>query len=451
MPEFRIQGLLRSGKIVQGTIYADTSQEAKKRAQQLAGEQHFQIKRISRRSAFIYKVRQADGKVVSGTQRAFTKEEVQDALQKMGLRVVYVRKKLFDFRLKPPTSDIITFVRISSDLIQQKLPYNEILQLLITDTQNKALQQTIWEINTELKQGHDSAEVFRRQSAMLGKFTAYMLGLASKSGNMAEIYESCAKFLERQADFRRNLKSALLMPSVTMFFLFLAVLFYVGYIFPAMAELFVRLKIELPPMTKATLALSYFLLDNWLLLVAVFTIPILVGMRLLATEKGKYLAHKYLIKIPLVGRLFHKTSVEIFCRVFHSLYSGSGENIEAIRMAAEACGNKYMEAQIKSVAIPMMLKKGSDITRAFEACGVFPKTALSRFHSGAESGTLKQTALQLANYYEKDTTYRLKNAVEFIHLGISIVIMVVITALTIVSAETATISPKNPTTVGGMR
>ncbi|MEK6570689.1 MAG: type II secretion system F family protein, partial [Bacteroidota bacterium] len=286
-----------------------------------------------------------------------------------------------------------------------------------------------------------------RQQWAFGKFAAHMLGLASKSGNMAEIYESCAKFLERQAEFRKNLKSALLMPTVTLFFLFAAVLFYVGYIFPAMAELFVRLKIPLPPMTKATLALSNFLMSNSLLLSVAFVAPILVGIRLISTEKGRYIAHKYLIKIPLLGRLFHKISVEIFCRVFYALYSGSGENIDAIRMAAEACGNKYMEAQIKNIAIPMMLKKGTDITRAFEATGVFPKTALSRFHSGAETGTLKATTLQLANYYEKDTTYRLRNAVDFIQLSVSMVIMIVITALTIVSSETATISPRNPTTV----
>lgn len=458
MPEFRIEALSRSGKVVRGTINADSVKEAKRRSRELAREQHFQSARIRRRVAFIYKVKpdplktgQADGKALTGEQRAYSKDEVKDALRKMGYHVVYVRKKLLDFKLRPPRTEIIAFVRISADLIKEKLPYNEVLQLLVNDTQNKALADCIREINTELKQGKDSEEVFRRQQWAFGKFAAHMLGLASKSGNMAEIYESCAKFLERQAEFRKSLKSALLMPTVTLFFLFAAVVFYVGYIFPAMAELFVRLRIQLPPMTKATLAFSHFLTNNSLLLAGVSITPFLILIRLLSTERGRYFAHKYLIKIPLLGRLFHKTSVEIFCRVFYALYSGSGENIDAIRMAAEACGNKYMEAQIKNIAIPMMLKKGADITRAFEATGVFPKTALSRFHSGAETGTLKATTLQLANYYEKDTTYRMRNAVELIQLSISMIIMIVITALTIVSSETATIQPRNPTTVTGNR
>jgi type IV pilus assembly protein PilC len=103
-----------------------------------------------------------------------------------------------------------------------------------------------------------------------------------------------------------------------------------------------------------------------------------------------------------------------------------------------------MEHQIKTVSLPMMMQHGAGITEAFEASGVFTKTALSRFHSGAETGTVKHTALQLAEYYEKETSYKMRNAIDYIQLMISMVIMIVLTALTIVSSETATIRPKNP-------
>ena len=100
-----------------------------------------------------------------------------------------------------------------------------------------------------------------------------MLGLASKSGNMAEIYRATAKFLERQQEFRKSLRSALITPMVTLFVLFLAVLFYVGYIFPETAKLFVRFGIELPPMTAFTLAVSDFLIANPIPIAAVTLLP----------------------------------------------------------------------------------------------------------------------------------------------------------------------------------
>ena len=122
------------------------------------------------------------------------------------------------------------------------------------------------------------------------------------------------------------------------------------------------------------------------------------------------------------------------------------ESIEPIRIASEEAGNRYFEDKIKNVAIPLMVKKGVGITEAFEITGVFTDTALSRLHSGEETGTIKNTALQIANYYEAETVYRLKNVIELIQVFIAMVIMVVMILLTLVSAETATIRPKTPGT-----
>lgn len=444
MPEFRIEGMTADGKPLQGLLEAETLKAAKSKAAQMAVQRRFKLLNVVPRATWVYKVQRGTEKPITGEQKAFTKGEVEEALQKMGYRVIRVQKRLFDFKPKPPSSEIVTFVRVSADLIRQKLPFNEIMQLLVNDIQNKTLRDTLKDINAELKQGKDSERAFVKHEGVLGRFTAHMLGLASKSGNMADIYESTAKFLERQAEFKKNLKSALIMPIVTLIVLFGAVVYYVGYIFPATAGLFRKFGIELPPMTAATMALSDFIVENIGIILLVTLIPTIIAVKWFSTEKGRFVLDRYIWKVPIIGSLMHKSSIEIFCRVFYALYSGAGENIEVIRMAAEACGNKYMEHQIKTIALPMMTQKGAGITEAFEASGVFTKTALSRFHSGAETGTVKHTALQLAEYYEKETSYKMRNAIDYIQVLISMIIMIVLTALTIVSSETATVRPKNP-------
>ncbi|MCX6133919.1 MAG: type II secretion system F family protein [Ignavibacteriales bacterium] len=445
MAEYKIEGLTVAGKPVSGLINADSLKDAKQKASQMSTEKKFKLTGVLERVVWMYKVQKGTEKPLDGEQKAYSKDEVKQALEKMGYRVIYVRKKLFGGKARAaPAVEIITFVRMSADLMKQKLPFNEILILLMNDIDNPALKDAVKEINSELKQGKDSEKVFMKQAPVFGKFTANMLGLASKSGNMTEIYESTAKFLERNAQFKRNLKSALIMPLVTLFILFLACLFYVGYIFPATAEMFEKFKIELPPMTKATLGFSRWLTANAIPVALVIIVPVVLFGRFITTERGRFLLDKTIIKVPIVGPLLHKTAIEIYCRVFYALYSGSGENIDVIRMAAEACGNKYMEHQIKTIAIPMMLEKGKGLTEAFQATGVFTQTAISRFNSGAETGTVKNTAIQLAEYYEKETTYKLANAIEAIQLAVSMIIMLVLTALTLVSSETATIRPKAP-------
>ncbi len=445
MAEYKIEGITVSGKPVAGVISADNKRLARHKAEEMGREKKFKVSNVSERGTFIYRVQKGSEKPLDGEQKAFTPQEVRSALEKMGYRVLYVRKRLFGNKQKAaPPVDVIAFVRVSTDLMRQKLPFNEVLQLLINDIPNPALRDAIKEINMELKQGKDSEKVFLKHSTVLGKFTANMLGLASKSGNMAEIYESTAKFLERNAEFKRSLRSALITPLITLFVLFLAVLFYVAYIFPATAEMFVKFHIKLPPMTAATLKFSKWLTDNVIFLLVIFAIPVIAFARFASTERGKFLLDKYMMRIPVIGSLLHKTSIEIFCRVFYALYSGSGENIDVIKMAAEACGNRYMEHQIKTIAVPMMLERGRGLTESFEATGVFTKTAISRFNSGAETGTVKNTALQLAEYYEKETSYRLKNAIEVISLSVNMIIMLVLTGLTLVSSETATVRIESP-------
>ncbi|MCX6150386.1 MAG: type II secretion system F family protein [Ignavibacteriales bacterium] len=444
MIELRFSAEKQNGQLLSGSLTSESAREGKKKIHKLAEKNQLKIKLIERKSVYLYKIRKGNEKPVVGEQKAFSKAEVITALNKLGYNVLSVNKKLLDFNFKPPQQEIVSYVKISAELLEQKLPYNEVMTLLINDIPNKTLRESLKEISNELKKGSDSETIFLRYQGVFGKFTAYMLGLASKSGNMTEIYHATAKFLERRLEFKKSLRSALITPMVTMFVLFLAILFYVGYIFPETAKLFTKFDIALPPMTAFTLKLSDFLINNVWLVIAATVLPPIILWQLASTKKGRLIAHRYLLKMPIIGNLIHKTLIEVFCRVFYTMYSGSAESIEPIRIAAEATDNAYFEDRIKNIAIPMMVKKGIGITDAFEQSGVFTATALSRFHSGEETGTIKNTALQLANYYESETTYRLKNVIELIQVVIAMVIMVVMILLTLISAETATINPKNP-------
>jgi type IV pilus assembly protein PilC len=444
MVELRFSAVNLNGQTISGSLNAPSLKAGKQKIHTIAEKKKLKLHKIEKKCTFIYKIRKGDEKPVKGEQKAFNKEEVEKALTKLGYNVVSVNKYLFEYTPKPPHQDILSFVKISSELLEQKLPYSEIMTLLVNDLENKTLRETLKQINNDLKRGADSQKTFLQYENIFGKFTAYMLGLASKSGNMAEIYRATAKFLERRNQFRKDLRSALITPFITLFVLLLAVLFYVGYIFPATAKLFSKFDIELPPMTAFTLDFSDFLIGNPVLITLFVLIPPIVFWRFAATKKGRLFVDKHILKMPVIGSLIHKTLIEVFCRVFYTLYSGAAESIEPIKIAAEATGNKFFEQQIKNIAIPLMLKRGVGLTESFEASGVFTETAISRFHSAEETGTIKNTAKQLANYYESETVFRMKNIIELVQVFIAMVIMVVMIALTLVSAETATISPKNP-------
>lgn len=446
--EFRFSGVGAAGQPVQGTVFAPNLRAAQRKVGTLSEKHRFSNQKLQERRTFVYRVRHPNGTIVKGEQKAFSKDEIATALRKMGLEVIKVEKKSFDFQTKPPNTDLIMFVRLSANLIKEKLPFDEVLNLLVNDISSNSLKQVIRDLNADLKSGTEAQQAFMKHQHMLGKFTAYMLGIASRSGNMAEIYEATARFLERKDEFRKSIKSAMVTPAITIAVLIAAFVWYVWYIFPETAGLFEGFDIELPPMTKATLAFSHWLDVNywWVLLLIVASIG--GFMAFARSDKGQFWLHKTMIRLPVIGGLLHKLNIEIFCRVFSVLYSGSGDNISIIRIAAEACGNRYMEHQIKTITVPMMVAQGADLVRSMEASGVFTSMALARFRSGAETGNVRQSAQQMADYYEKETTMKLKMTVETIQTSVAIVITLAICFLTLISSEIALIQPSSTDIMG---
>lgn len=444
MPRFRFTGRTPNNKLVQAEFETASKKQAREKVDQLAHLKNIQISALEKKTLYSYKVQRNNGsgsKVIQGEQEAYNREELTNALNKLGYQVISISKKWFHFKGLVSSGEVVTFIRLSADLLRQELPYNEILTLLYEDTANKRLKEVIREIQKDLQDGKEGYEVYGKHEDVFGKFAAHMLGIASTSGNMAEVFESTAKFMERDASFKKNLRRSLLMPSIALVAILGVTLFYVGYIFPLMAEMFLEYNIALPPMTAATLDFSHWMQDNWLIVTLLFTAPIAAFVYYVHTPKGKYQLDKYIIKLPVIGDLLHKMSIEIFARVFYTLYSDSGQNVEVIKTAAEACRNVYMERQIKDIAIKKMLRDGTGLVDALTAAGVFTRTALSRFRLGAESGSVRDNAKQLADYYQVQTEYKLQTTVELINVGVNIIIAIVLAALTIVSSEAAIIQP----------
>jgi len=437
MESFRYIAINPQGRRVKGVIEADNKKEAKKSLSVLAKKKGLKIENLQKKVTFIYNVKKGGKAALKGEQKAFSKEDLRQTFERFGYTDIRIQPKLFDFKGKVPSQEVTNWLRLCADLLKENLPYNEILNLLIEDTSNKQMRETIREINKDLKEGKEGDEVFSKHRGVFGKFPAYMLAVASTSGNMQVVYESTAKFMERDQEFKRNLRKTLVMPFITLGAIILVIAYYVMSIFPATAKMFLKFGKTLPPMTAKTMAVSDFLIAYWWLILLAIGIPVGLLIAWFRTPKGKYYKDKYIIKIPAIGGLLHKTSIEIFARVFYSLYSGSGENVRVIQIAAEACRNSYMESQIKNISIPLMLKEGKGIVEALEASGVFTSTAISRFRSGAESGALKSNALQLANYYEADTSYRMEKVINIINLFVTTIIMAAMLFITVVSSETS--------------
>lgn len=440
--EYRFKGYGPQGKLVQGTFMAESPKAAKEYLNKLSQKFHLRISSLEKKRDWLYKVYAAGKKKpFNGRQSAYSKAEVASALTKMGYTRFTINPVLFDIPMKPALADVMMFIKLSTTMLKDKMSFGRVLEMLAEEQNNRTLKDALLQIESQLKGGAEGREVFMRFGHVFGKFPAFMLGLATRSGNMAEVFEATSKFIERDMEIKKNIKKALISPMFAVIATLGAVMYYVIKIFPATAEMFLKYNMPLPPLTKSTLSLSDWLGSYWWIIALVIITPIVIIWRWWETPRGRIWRDSHLVKLPLVGHLIHKSSIEIYFRVFGTIYAGAGDNIETIRTAAEACRNAWMEDRIKRITIPLMLKEGEAFVPAMDAAGVFTRTALTRLRTGQETGNILQSAQQIATYYEAETTYKMNGLIEYIQTIVGLFVAIAITFLTVVSAEIATMSP----------
>ncbi len=435
--EYRILIKDRSGRPVQRHIIAGSMREARKRAKAYQVYHDGKIQSIRQKRRYVYRVKRG-GKVIEGSQSAYSRTEVVSALQRLGFEVKSVHRN-YAFLQGAPATEIVSFVSQSAKLLEQKLPFHEVLYLMANNTREKNLRAALREIINDLRNGTDSREAFLRQSPVIGYHTALMLGIATKSGDMRSIFESVARLVERQADFKKGLMSSLMLPGITALTLVIAIGFYVLYLLPKMMDLLGPMIEEVPPLTAWTLEMSAVLSDNLYLISGLLLGACVAFYFWVSSPEGRAQYHRFIIHVPYFGRILRNTSVEIFCRVLGIMYTSSGENIDVIQIAADASGNRYFSKQVRTIAVPMMLKYGSELGRALEATKFFPEMVVSRFKTGAETGSVKATAVQLADYYQMENGYAMKNLTNVIEMIVTILITLSLVFLTYLSSETASI------------
>ncbi|MFA6440503.1 MAG: type II secretion system F family protein, partial [Bacteriovoracaceae bacterium] len=158
---------------------------------------------LRKKKVYRYSVRKG-AKTIEGYQNAYTIDEVKRNLVRLGFEIKYVRRH-YEFQLQASTSEIVSFVVTSARLLEQKLPYSEVLQIMANNAKDKNLKGALRNIILDLKNGVDSREAFAKQGKVFGHHVALMLGIASKSGEMTSIFKSVAVLVERQAEFKKGL------------------------------------------------------------------------------------------------------------------------------------------------------------------------------------------------------------------------------------------------------
>jgi general secretion pathway protein F len=148
------------------------------------------------------------------------------------------------------------------------------------------------------------------------------------------------------------------------------------------------------------IATSDFLRNNWLLLIIAIAAFGYGVWWLLQKDGPRRSYHRFLLRMPITGRLTRGINTARFTRTF-SILTGSGVPVlEAMKISAEVIENLPMRDAVNDAAI--RVREGGAISKSLEASKLFPPMMIHLVASGEAGGRLEEMLTRAATGQERE-------------------------------------------------
>ncbi len=303
--------------------------------------------------------------------------------------------------------DISEFVRNLSVYMESGIAVQGALEDLKNASNSKALRYAAKQMLEMLDEGYSFSDALQK-TGIFPKIVISMAKIGETSGGLEDTLKDAADYLDRIIAIRSATKRALIYPTFSLFAIFGAFIFWIVYVLPQITELFKSQGIALPLATRMLIATSDFTQQYWqFMLIGIVGIVISIPF-LLRIKKVKYLFHRVLWKMPIVGMIIRYSQTAFYFQ-YLALLTSSGVTItESLDTMEFAVTNSYFLSLIKGMLD--RLKNGDSLSESAKDSKAFEPIVIRMIAVGEETGNMDSQMKRLSDmYYTK-----VQNMVEII-------------------------------------
>lgn len=380
---------------------------------------------------FTYKALTKDGKTISGSYDAPTKEALIAALAKQGARPILVHASdtkdgkggLGIFKPKVKLRDLVIFTRQLSTLISAGVPLPRSLATLQDQAENKYFKTVIGSVAKDIESGISLGEAFGKHPDVFSEVYINMVKAGEAGGILDEILKRLASQTEKDATIRKKIKGAMTYPTVILSITILAFFGLMIFVIPTIGKILTDLggpNAKLPIYTQVLLGISKFSLSNSIMahIPGLGAIPVLdklpnvvfifiaagIGlfylMKYIKTPAGKMKFHQVLLKTPIIRVIIIKVAVSRFARTFSALTAAGVTVLDALSVTGNAIGNKVIEAELQEAA--KEVKNGKPLSEPIGRSKIFPPIVAQMLAVGEETGQIDTILVKIADFYDEE-------------------------------------------------
>ena len=198
-----------------------------------------------------------------------------------------------------PIKERLFFVQHLRLMLKSGISLSIALYTLADQTKNKYFKKILNNVGKKVEEGTSFAEALKPHQKIFGEMFISMVEAGELSGKLESVLNELFIQMKKEHKLISKIKGALTYPAVILMAMFGIGTFMIIVVVPKITAMFDDLDAELPLPTKILIKISDIIRSNGIISAVSFVLIVVLITKILKTEKGKYIFHGLLLKIPI--------------------------------------------------------------------------------------------------------------------------------------------------------
>ena len=364
------------------------------------------------------------GKTVRGEMMASGEAQVNATLRRQGIKIVEVKKQRVGRGGSVSEKDIALFTRQLATMMKAGVPLMQSFDIVGKGHSNPAVARLLMTIKADVETGMSLKQSFEKHPLQFDALYCNLIGAGEAAGILESLLERLATYKEKILAIKSKIKSAMFYPLAIIVVAVVITAIIMIFVIPAFKEVFKSFGADLPTPTLVVMAISDFVVANWLFLFGGAGIAIYAFFWTWKRSlKMQIFMDRLVLRIPVFGDLIRKSAIARWTRTLSTMFAAGVPLVEALSSVAGAAGN--YEYYVATKIIQSEVSTGSSLTSAMQGTDAFPNMVIQMVTIGEESGSLDAMLSKVADFFEAEVD----DAVEALSSLMEPMIMVVLGTL----------------------
>ncbi len=336
---------------------------------------------------------------------ADSKEAVSNQLKSRGMIVLDIADKHasreieLSFLKSVKASELAVFSRQLATMISSGLSILRALYVLEEQTENKFLKETVIQVRKDVEAGLSLSGAMESHPKVFNPLFVAMTRAGEAGGLLEESLMRVADQLEKDASLRRQIRSAMIYPTLVITFAVAVMMALVAFLVPVFVGVFKQFGGELPAITKVSVGMSHAVVGYWWAMFGGAGLAAFAFLKWKKSSWGRPQWDRFRLRVPMkIGAIVQQVAVARWSRTLASLMSAGVPLLLALEIVGKTGGNIVVEEAMDGVIASV--KRGGTISEPLSKTTIFPTMVTHMVGVGEETGALDAMLAKVADFYE---------------------------------------------------